>query len=177
MSIEGSRELTPASRMDRVGKVLLVTGAVDFLLFMASLAMGWGYFSTFSLFALLAGYRLRQADYKTARLTAQFAAFFGTLTLGFLLLFMFFVPSPTLSFFYHDKPMQTLVMLALAVLLPGLLGWVYYQLTRPEMLGEFREREPDFERWAKNPRTGFIAGLLVLAVMSVSFVIMARQGQ
>jgi hypothetical protein len=154
--------------LKQVGISLIIAGCVDLLLVIYSLVSGAGYFSTFFLFAFLAGYQLRRGDLKLASLVPVFALFCMTLIAGILLLLIIFVPGGTLSYLMEQNP----YLRYLAMVLPlffMLLGWIYWKLDRAEVRLAMAERQINLAKWDRNPLTGLALGLVVVMMMALSF--------
>jgi hypothetical protein len=167
----GAEFTTVRNKLRQVGSVLIGAGLVDLVILMISLVNGWGYVSAFSLFAILCGIQLRKGDWKMARIAALFSAFFATLIAGFSLLFFVFTSRDTFAFYFKQAgqlawPSVILLTGFLAVLL-----WAYRQLTSPPIETHLLALESDYLQWRKNPRSGFIIGLILVILMGLSVVI------
>jgi hypothetical protein len=154
-----------------VGLALMVVGLLDTGWMAYCFSRGWGYRSSFNVFALVAGILLVRGSLLTARVVALFSAFLIVVLAGTALLFpiLMRVPLGLVWLYLRLRPLPAVGSLLVLGALLVLLAWTYRTLTKPTVLAAMDQRQVDYRHWRYRPSSGFAAGGLLLAILIGSF--------
>jgi hypothetical protein len=155
----------------KVGLALIVVGLLDIGWMVYCLSRGWGYRSSFNVFALVAGILLARGSLPTARVVAFFSAFLLTGSAGIALLFpiVMRVPLDLVWLYVRLHPLMAIGFLLLVPALLVLLAWTCRTPTKPVVLTAMDQQRIDYRHWCYRPSGGFVAGAL-LSVILAAFV-------
>jgi hypothetical protein len=166
-------EATPIDAEDsktilrRVGNALIVVGVADIAWMIYVVSSGQGYSSCFNIFAVIGGVALRRHSLRTARIIRVLAAFMFATFLGLLGAVPIILPSGLIETHLRITPVSRLVgWSAFLVAVLALLWWVYRSLSAPPVEAAIRSPELGRLRFWHHPRSGFLAGVGLVALLA-----------
>ncbi len=162
------------SLLKTVGVSLIVIGILDIGVMIYSITHGIGYFSSFNIFAVVAGILLYRGSLKTARVVAWFSAFMLASSIGILLFAPFMVPHDLILAYLNLYPLSFWGRIILGICFLIFLRWIYRSLTNPTTLGAMEDAKIDHLSFWRKPSTGFIVGGLLSIIMVVSLSLLLR---
>jgi hypothetical protein len=151
-----------------VGITLIVVGVLDIGWMIWCIAHGQDYSSSFNIFAVIAGILLVRGGLRTANVVAFFSAFLLSASIGALLVLPFLMPFDLVLAYLRVYPVTLSVSLLVAVFIIVFLGWIYRRLTAPPILEAIAQRHPRCTKFWRRPRTGFLAGILLVVIIGVT---------
>jgi hypothetical protein len=147
----------------KAGVVLLVIGIIDIAVLVYCIANGISYFSSFNIFALIAGILLLQRGVKTARVVRWFSIFLVVAFIGGLLMSLATTPFALLVTEFKVHTLVRLGSSLLGVFVIAVLIWIYKQLSQPTALQLLAQA--GFS--TGSPRSAYLAGIVFTAILFV----------
>lgn len=149
------------SILKRVGLVLVIAGVIDIGYMVYCIMQGQSYYSSFNIFAVIAGISVWRAKLGAVRLVTFFSAFMFSGFLAMLLVFPFVKPLALWKAEFMQEPLNTFARFILSIVLIAVLYWIYGQLRSEPVL---RAREAAGQRISP-PKLAFSLGGLLVAVL------------
>ena len=163
--------------LQKVGLVLLIIGIIDIGIMIYCISNQMSYYSSFNIFAVLAGIFLMRGSLRTARFVASFSAFLISSFIGLLLFFPLIYP-PSLSEAYLKlRTGEVTFNLVLTILVIAFLVWVYRSLTSKPVHDLMEQMGIEYKSFRRNPATGFWAGGFLAIVTLLVFCTMSNYGE
>ena len=157
-----------------VGIALIIVGVLDIGFMIYCLATDTGYSSSFNIFAVIAGILLVKGGLKTANIVAFFSALMLSCFVGLFLVFPLLMPFDLMLTYLRIYPIASVGAFLLAACSLVFFGWIYRRLTVPLILAAIVEQHPRLGSFWRRPRTGFLAGALLIVVVTVFLSLMTN---
>ncbi len=155
----------PNNPFRKVGIFLLVIGIIDIGVMAYCIAKKISYSSSFNIFAVIAGVLLIRGGVKTARVVRWLSAFIIISFIGMLFLFPIAIPIDLLITQLKLDPVDMLGPYAFAILLVGILIWVYLQLSSYGALEKLKQAGYKTGK----PKSALYAALAIMVFVGVMF--------
>jgi len=156
-----------------VGTALIAFGLLDIAFMVYCIATVRSYWSSFNIFAVIAGIYLRRGNLRGARVVALFSAFYLSGFVGVLVITPLIVPSALITLTVRLYPFLMVGSLLLVVGVLAFLAWVYRRLTAPAILAAMDREHINCRRLHRRPSLGFVVGgllaLLLLILLRAAF--------
>jgi len=162
--MDGFVDTQHTSILKRVGAVLLVVGLIDIVVMIYSAVSGISYYSSFNIFAVVAGVFLLRGSLRAASIVRWFAVFMLASFVVLPIVFIFMQPIDLTLTEIRLNPGVSLATFAFMGLLLALLVWVTRELGRePVMVA--REHAGRKRRDMRIPAAIGVVMVLVMGIM------------
>ncbi len=159
----------PKVSLRRVGNALIIVGLVDIAWMIYVISSGYGYSSSFNIFAVIAGVLLRRGSLRTSRVVVFFAAFMFAAFAGLLVALPIIFPADLIQVYLRITPASQLAGWGtFFVVVLGLLWWVYQSLTAAPVEMAIQSAKLGRPRLWHRPKSGFVIGVALVALLSIT---------
>ena len=150
--------------LKRVGIALVIVGIIDIAVMIYCIINKISYFSSFNIFAVIAGIFLMRGSIRTARVVTFFGAFMLAGFLGILAIYPFMEPFELKVIAFKLNPLSTILSYAFMFVAIGFIYWVYKNLVSQPVISARKEAGLSYEK----PKLAFVLGGVLVIGLSVA---------